>query len=114
MELKPDMSFISLIDEIIEMTNNYRSIARMLDKSLAFELWNLSTEQEKEVLIEAVTNRDREKVQAWVKNHAKMPTRMLTIKQLYKKAQRLKIHNYSRIPTMQLIQDIENAEARKS
>lgn len=110
MNINKTMELGSILGSILDAANDYRSIARLLDQTRTFELWVQSDNEQKEVLVLAIASRDREAVQTWVRHHPKRDYTQLTVRELYAKARELGIPNYSRKGTIELIQDIHDAE----
>jgi hypothetical protein len=106
------MELSEILDAILDSANNYRSLARVLDQTKTFELWEQSTDEQKEILVQAIQSQDRVTVQTWVRHHPKRDNTQLTVKELYAKARELGVINYSRKSTIELIQDINDAENR--
>ncbi len=112
MKINKQMEMADILNTLLDTANNCRSMARVLDQTKTFELWEKSTDEQKELLICAIGSCDRETVQSWVRKHPARDTSQLTVRELYAKARELGIPNYSRKSTLELIQDIDDAETR--
>lgn len=106
------MKLTDLLDVALSKCNTLRGIVRQLDKPEAYDLWQKSTKEEQETLINAVNNNDRKAVLQWVRYHPHRELYEYTRKELNALAVKHRIPNYTRIPTYQLIEVIYEKEGK--
>ena len=89
--------------EIHQKVNSLRNIKYMIDQESFSNLWIISDDEQKKVVVDILKRRDKLRLINWIRKHPSLELGEMGVAQLKDKARELKIPNYSRMNKVELL-----------
>ena len=106
-----NLAYWQFHDAVTSHTNGVRAMLKKVD-SLHFEtLWNQSTKEQREEVIQLIHLGNRDGLKEWMANHSALKSEDWGYNRLRDRAKKLGVTNYSRITRNELVQAIMEKES---
>jgi hypothetical protein len=105
------MSHWQLTDTVETLAKSMRSISHKVDLAQFKRLWNASTEEQREEVIDYILLGEKESVKEWMETHPAIKAEDWGYTRLRDRAKKLGIRNYSRLTRESLIKEIMKKES---